>query len=179
MPSHIVVISGLPGSGKTTMAERLRDSLRWPLLAKDEFKERLFDVFGSADVQSSKQLSLASYAQMFDRARQLVEAQTNFIMEGNFRWHETGRDFESLYERARWTQVWCTAPPALIADRLRRRARTGSRHPVHRDAENLTRMIAELTQAQTPLPLPGEVLVVDSSAATDESLTQVLARIAG
>src|SRR5262245_56372776 len=138
MPSHIIVISGLPGSGKTTVAHRLQTALSWPLLAKDDFKERLFDTVGCEDADTSRRLSRASYALMFNVARQLVHGSVHFILEGNFRWHETRHEFESLYAHSRFTQVWCAAPRDVLEERLRERSRNAARHPGHRDEENLS-----------------------------------------
>lgn len=35
----LVVVTGSPASGKSTLAEKLSESMRLPLLAKDAFKE--------------------------------------------------------------------------------------------------------------------------------------------
>lgn len=179
MPSHVLVISGLPATGKTTAARRLSESLSWPLLAKDDFKERLFDTVGSTDAFSSRRLSLASYALMFDIARQLAEAGVHFILEGNFRWAETDRQFESLYERVQFTQLWCTAPNEVLVERLRQRAHTASRHPGHRDAENLATLVAELSHAQSALPLPGDTVTFDSVNGSAGCLDALLEKLKG
>ena len=41
MPARVVVISGLPASGKTTLAEGLAAHLSLPLVTKDEYKATL------------------------------------------------------------------------------------------------------------------------------------------
>src|SRR3954469_22397130 len=41
-----VVVSGLPGRGKSTFAVRLAEQLRLPLLSKDHIKEVLADAIG-------------------------------------------------------------------------------------------------------------------------------------
>jgi hypothetical protein len=43
MDRTFVVVSGLPASGKTTLARRLADGLGLPLLDKDDILDRLFE----------------------------------------------------------------------------------------------------------------------------------------
>ena len=40
------MISGLPGSGKTTLARRLAPALKLPLIDKDDILKRLFESIG-------------------------------------------------------------------------------------------------------------------------------------
>ena len=42
-PPLLVVVSGMPSSGKTTVAEELARRLRLPLIAKDAIKESLYE----------------------------------------------------------------------------------------------------------------------------------------
>lgn len=39
----IVLVSGAPGAGKTTIAQPLAEALGFPLLSKDHIKETLYD----------------------------------------------------------------------------------------------------------------------------------------
>jgi shikimate kinase len=39
----LVVVSGLPGSGKTTLGRRLAQALNLPLIDKDDILDRLFE----------------------------------------------------------------------------------------------------------------------------------------
>jgi uridine kinase len=48
MRKPFVVISGLPGSGKTTLGRRLAPVLNLPLIDKDDILDRLFELKGSA-----------------------------------------------------------------------------------------------------------------------------------
>lgn len=160
---RMLVISGLPATGKSTVAARLQARLRWPLLAKDAFKERLFDTLGAEDAGASRPLSLASYALMFDVARQLADARIDCILEGNFRWSQMHGAFEALYERVQFTQLWCSAPVPVIEQRLRQRAQSRSRHPAHPDEENLPELLQELAKPSSPLPLRGSLVTFDTT----------------
>jgi predicted kinase len=42
----LIVVSGAPGTGKSTVAAATAADLRWPLLALDTVKEALADVLG-------------------------------------------------------------------------------------------------------------------------------------
>jgi tRNA uridine 5-carbamoylmethylation protein Kti12 len=45
-PPVLILVSGLPSSGKSTIAEYLSRHLRAPLFTRDMFKEIMFDTFG-------------------------------------------------------------------------------------------------------------------------------------
>jgi predicted kinase len=48
-PPLVVVVTGPPASGKSTIARELADALAAPLIAKDPIKETLFDSLGTGD----------------------------------------------------------------------------------------------------------------------------------
>ena len=80
-----MLISGLPGTGKSTLARLLAQRYALPLICKDTIKEPLFDVIGAADRAASRRLSDASFAAMFALARDCLRAGSDLILEGNFR----------------------------------------------------------------------------------------------
>lgn len=176
----VLLVCGPPCAGKSTLAHALRKSLGWPLLAKDTFKESLFDVLGWSDRAWSKRISRASYALMFGVARELSIAGQSYIFEGNFRWSETEAHFASLIEvrRLRFVQVFCTAPTAVLVQRWRSRGDTGERHPGHLDRDIAAEIEAELRHCPPqPLPLGEPPLIFDSSRHEDTQLDRLFAAI--
>lgn len=74
MSRRFVVISGLPGSGETTLALQLAPPLGLPVLAKDSILEELFDVKGVGDAMWRRRLAgkatrSSKSAQEFPRER--------------------------------------------------------------------------------------------------------------
>jgi predicted kinase len=55
-----VVVSGRPGSGKSTVAAPLASALGLDLLVKDAIKQALVDVLGAADVETSRAFGRAA-----------------------------------------------------------------------------------------------------------------------
>jgi glucokinase len=60
MLTPFVVISKLPGSGKTTLARRLAPALNLPVIDKDDILTRFFESKGIGDVAWRRALSRES-----------------------------------------------------------------------------------------------------------------------
>ena len=147
--THLILITGMPGTGKSTLAGSLARHLRVPLICKDTIKEPLLDVIGAIDRAESRRLSDASFAVMFSLARGCLRAGTDLILEGNFRpgEHEsalsaliddanaTDRNNDDTANGVRVTQILCRAPEHVRIARLKARSTDPSRHPGHRDAD--------------------------------------------
>jgi hypothetical protein len=56
----VLIVSGPPASGKTTIGRPLARALALPFLSKDLFKEILFDSLASSDREWSRRIGLAS-----------------------------------------------------------------------------------------------------------------------
>lgn len=162
----LVVVTGLPCTGKSTLAVELRQHTGWPVLAKDVLKETLFATLGMRDRAWSKQLSMASYALMFAVAEELLASGQALVMEGNFRAVDHGDSFTRLLARqpVGIVQVFCNASTDVVKQRLRDRAQASLRHPGHLDKESHAELEAELESGSfRPLALDGPVIEWDSS----------------
>src|SRR3954451_22454879 len=71
MSQPFVVITGLPASGKSTLARPLAEALGVECVSKDRIKEALFDALGYGGWERSNTLSRAAYAAMIQMALDL------------------------------------------------------------------------------------------------------------
>ncbi len=71
---HLVVVTGLAASGKTTVAVPLAEALGVPLISEEAIKEALFEAVGIGDWQWSKTLSRAADAALVEIAATLEAA---------------------------------------------------------------------------------------------------------
>lgn len=135
MKPTIIIITGLPATGKTTIALGIAEKLHIPLIAKDEIKECLGDTLGCRSIKQSKALGSASYSVLFLLLEKLIRADISCITETFFRKEIATEFFTSLQRKhpCRLIQILLKSNLDVIIDRLDKRVNTGIRHPVHRD----------------------------------------------
>lgn len=176
--TSIVIVGGLPCTGKSSLAALLQTRLGWPLLAKDAIKETLFDALACGDREWSRRLSRASYALLYVQLAQLLRTGVNCIVEGNFRSEQALR-LRELLVADRCIQVLCKADGAMLLARFAARARSASRHPGHMDLESLEELRPELSMGRAPpLEVPGPLFEFDSTTATPADSATFVSKIA-
>jgi len=156
----LVVVTGAPGVGKTTLARALAAELQLPLLAKDDVKEALFDSLGTGGVARSNELGAASFEVLFRVADTLLRSGVSCIVEANFSYEEPFRALPA----ARIVQLVCVAPTDVVLERYANR----TRHPGHVDTVRVDevrgRIEADEWQA---LDLGGEAIEIDTATPVD------------
>ena len=155
----LIVVSGAPGTGKSTIARAVGDGLRFGVLSLDPIKEALADVLGLGDEDWSNRMGDAAAEVVFRLAAQFPDA----VAEG---WWRGPRRDRAVAEFAGAAEVFCHCDPALAASRMAARLGAG-RHPIHRDVINPAGVgsaahIAELAATVTPLRLGGALVEVDT-----------------
>jgi len=103
--AQVLIVTGLPAAGKTTLAMLLARRWSVPFLGKDLIKEPLLDVLGATDASAARRLSDASFAILFALARELVAAGASLVLEGNFRPAEHAPAARALSRTAKCAQV--------------------------------------------------------------------------
>lgn len=154
---EIVLVSGAPGSGKSTIAAGLARALHMPLLGKDLIKESLWDTFTppAGDLQWSRRLGSAAMEVLWT----LAAHSPSVILEANFRPHS---DFERARLSAlsgRIVEVYCWCPPEVATTRYEARAAESTHHPAHVSPTLDPQLLAEFDR---PMGL-GTVIRVDTT----------------
>jgi glucokinase len=119
---RVILVNGVPASGKSTVARAIAGDGGWPLLTLDTIKEAFFAHLGTGDRDYNRLLGRASYQAMFALAADFPDGMT-IVMDAWFGFQPedvlTGHLARSKVRNV--VQVWCHAPPEEIGARYRSR----------------------------------------------------------
>jgi len=152
----VIVVSGAPGTGKSTVAMALAARMCWPVLELDTIKEALADVLGLGGHDWSDRLGDGAAEVLF----RLCARFPDVVAEG---WWRGDRRERALAEFAGAAEVFCYCDPQLAESRMRARHGAG-RHPIHRDviSPSIVGRAADLAATVTPLSLGAALIKVDT-----------------
>jgi hypothetical protein len=172
---RLILVGGLPGTGKSTVAQHLADRGVGVILSSDEIRKELaglrHDDPAAADFGEGlyrPTTTAKTYEELRRRAHQLLEHGESVILDAS--WHSSDeRDKAARLAtsaHAELLQLVCRCPAALADDRLR------SRPPGASDATpGIAHRMAELTE-----PWP-DALVVDTTGTPQSGMDQVIAAL--
>ena len=176
MAKPFVVISGLPGSGKTTLGRRLAPALYLPLIDKDDILDRLFESKGVGNTAWRRTLSRES-----DAIFQREATSSNGAILASF-WRLTGMPSDSGTSTD-WlnapshhvVNVHCACELDVAASRFLQRRR----HPGHLDDESSSAELLVTLQKLARLPRLDIGPRIDVNTSTEPNLPDVVRAIHG
>lgn len=128
----LIILSGLPASGKSTVARALQGAFPYPILEKDRIKEGLFDTLGFQSHEEKRRLDAAAARILLQVTEDILTAGGSVILDNNFD-TAAGEALKALQARLspRSVTVLLTADEAALYSRYLARDRTHTRHPGH------------------------------------------------
>ena len=188
---HLVLLGGLPGTGKSTLARALADAdpdRQWAVLSSDEVRKELAGL-GHGTVAAAPfrtgiygpEHTATTYDELLRRAGTALADGVGVVLDAS--WTDAGlrRRARELAGRhhAAMTEVCCVAPAAVCRERLAARTAPldgGAQRPAHGSASDADVSVHE---AMAAVADPwSEAVSVPTSGGVAESVTLVLDHLA-
>ncbi|CAM5292531.1 AAA family ATPase [Kitasatospora aureofaciens] len=169
----LIVVSGGPGSGKTTLAHALARAVGCPAVCRDEVKEGLLHAGTRVDAPDE-----AVRDAFFDVLGVLVRAGVSVVAEAAYQDRVWRPRLEPLAARTEVRVVCCRVDPTLARRRIAERLAAGGHRAAHADRELLAAPpgAGNLLDDFTPPSPPGAPrLCVDTTDGYDPPLADIAA----
>jgi len=174
MRKPFVVISGLPGSGKTTLGRRLAPALNLALIDKDDILDRLFEAKGIGNAAWRRTLSRES-----DMILQQEATRSSGAILASF-WRVPGMPLDSgtptdwlTAPSHHLVNVHCACELEIAASRFLHR----NRHPGHLDGDSSAADVLASLRELTQLPALDIGPRIDIDTSVEPNLTEVIRAI--
>lgn len=127
----LIIVCGLPGSGKTVLADEISKRTGIACLHKDSIKEKLFEGLALSTLEDSKRIGKPSVDVMLYLAEQQIANGVDVIIEAPFNFPEDYQTFNdwALRYGVELYSVICS----IDSEERKRRVETRERHGAHFD----------------------------------------------
>jgi predicted kinase len=135
-PPTLIVVSGPPGTGKTTLAHALANAISCPAICRDEIKEGMAHAQpGEFQGEHGDPLTVRTVPLFFEVLRVLLAGGVTVVAEAAFQDRVWRPGLEPLTELAQFRIVQCHVDHAVSFERaVRRGAESEQRRKAHGDS---------------------------------------------
>lgn len=129
---NIIILAGMPATGKSTLAAKLQQKFGYPVLEKDYIKEGLFDTLGFSCYAEKRALDVAANEVLLRWMGAMIKAGQSMIIDNNFDVQSAEKLSRMLEENeCKCVTVFMNGDPQVLYERYVERDSNGRRHLGH------------------------------------------------
>ncbi len=170
--SKLIVICGLPGTGKTTLADELSRRLSIFCLHKDSVKESLFESLKLSTLEESKKIGYPSVKAILDLAEENIARGVDVILESPFNFPEEGKLFEEW--KKKYSIDFFAVVLVIDQEERSRRFMDRERHRAHHDTDRLRRTNNTINETCSYDHIPDRKLFLTTDRPVEQLANEVM-----
>jgi adenylate kinase family enzyme len=173
MPNpYLLVVTGRPGSGKTTFAKTLSNDIYMPLISRDQIKEGYVHTLGKKHSELPQEANKIATEIFFDTLKVLLFNNVSVIAEAAFRHRIWASQLEQFKDKARIYLLICKVEDKVALDRFIKRGLNNTfREYFHGDKSVETTDIYEEPRLDVP------TFYIDTSGEYNPSIQELIKTI--
>ncbi|WP_433010255.1 AAA family ATPase [Kribbella sp. CA-294648] len=159
----LVVVSGPPGSGKTTLAHRVAGAVGCPAVCRDEIKEGMVHANPGFVPGPGDPLTMRTLTTFFDVIGLLIGRGSSVVAEAAFQDHVWRPGLTPFLGLAELRIIHCAVPAEIAHDRIATRAAENTLRKAHEDGHRSADTWRRSHDSFNPISLPVPTITVDTS----------------
>ena len=175
---RLVLVGGLPGTGKSTLARAITEARGWVLFCSDEVRKELAGLDPATPAPATygeglyrPEVTASTYGELLGRAERALALGETVVLDASWsdaKWRAAAAHTAGAAV-ADFVELRCDAPPEVAASRIAHRRRTGG------EASDATEEVARrMARAYDPWP---SATVVGTAGSAGDSLAAALAAV--
>jgi predicted kinase len=171
----LVVVTGSPATGKSTLAHMLAHTINCPLLSRDEFKEGLINTLKLSHSQLNTPVDWQVYETFFETIELLLSKGISLVVEAAFQDKLWRPKLLSLLPKATIKIIICKTGIELIKARFANRlSNNPDREKFHGDQSLSAEQIASMIDNYKPVNMEIATLEVDTTQDYNPDLSAII-----
>ena len=114
----LIVVTGRPGSGKTTLAHALAKRVHCPAFCRDEFKEGFVNTMNANHNALGDDVNRGIYETYFQAVELMLSKRISLVVEAAFQHKLWAPKLEPLQDLSRMSLLICNVDPLLAKSRF-------------------------------------------------------------
>lgn len=166
----LILVSGHPAAGKSTLAKKISEELNIPLVSPDAIKETMWDNMGwDHDVENWHKFGGTSYELMYLFIHSLLSREKSVIVDANFSPEKANSRLKEIKKKYGCVllQINCSCSKEEIIKRFKERLKSNEYHSGHK--HGITKIYSEgdvysrIEKGNYKLDIDGKTFEVDTT----------------